>query len=332
MDSPSIIYVLRWLVADTFRQARATRVYWLMLAISGLCIAFCLSVSLEGGGNLRPEGDYLYNPRTDQPLDGPSADLGQMNLLFGAVRVQLFRDGPSAVHMLQVVLGTWVAGGVGLLLTLVWTAGFLPEFLQPGNATLLFAKPVPRWLFLVGRFLGVVLFVAFQGAIFFAGTWLALGIKTNVWLGGYLAGLPLLVFHFAVVYSFSALLAVLTRSTLACILGVVLFWIACLGINYGRHAVLALPVLAPEARPLSPLSSFAAEVGYWILPKPADMIVILEQAYQAGDHMTGLSHLPEFQYVLARERFDASLSLFTSLLFCLAMLAVAGRQLAEVDY
>ena len=36
----------------------------------------------------------------------------------------------SAVHLLELILAGGVADTLGLLLTLVWTAGFLPGFLD----------------------------------------------------------------------------------------------------------------------------------------------------------------------------------------------------------
>ena len=55
---------------------------------------------------------------------------------------------------------------------------------------MLLAKPVPRWLILAGKFAGVILFVGMQAALFFAGTWLALGLRTGIWLNEYLLGVP----------------------------------------------------------------------------------------------------------------------------------------------
>ena len=164
----------------------------------------------------------------------------------------------------------------------------------------LLAKPTPRWLFLVGKFLGVVAFVAFQGFVFFAGTWLALGIRTEVWLAGYLAGLPLLVFQFAVLYSFSLLIAVWLRSTVACVFGVVIFWALCMAINYGRHSAVSLPTLAPEAQHLSPVTRTMIEMGYWVMPKPADQLMMLEDALDAHAHKSTLSNLPEFHQARRR--------------------------------
>lgn len=333
MTAPSVIYLLRWLVRDTFRQALASRIFWIMLAVSVLATIFCLGVGIEGGGDIRPDKDYLYAPGTAKPLDRPGPELGRLSLLYGAFRVQLFRDARAAIELLYVILGTWVAGAAGLLLALVFTAGFLPEALQPNSAAVLFAKPAPRWLYVVGKYLGVVVFVAVQAALFFVATWLALGFRTGIWQVGYLAGVPILTLHFAAIYAFSVLLAVCTRNTVACVLGSVLFWIVCMAMNYARNSTLALPQLAPkEQTSLSPVSVALVETGYWVMPKPADMIVLLEDSLQAQKHKTTLSNLPEFRAVREQGKFDPVLILLSTAGFIIFILAVAGLQIGKVDY
>jgi len=71
------------------------------------------------------------------------------------------------------------------------------------------------------------------------GTWLALGIATGVFDARYLFAIPVLLLHFAAFYSFSAMLAVWTRSTVVCVFGTLLFWVMCWAMNYGRHTVVA---------------------------------------------------------------------------------------------
>jgi ABC-type transport system involved in multi-copper enzyme maturation permease subunit len=330
MSSPQIVFVFRCLVRETFRQAVASKIFWVLLAISGLCILFCLSVSIEGGDNLRPDGDYLYHG--DSPMVGPSLEAGRLGFLFGAFRVSLARDREGAVHFLQVILGNWAGGALGLLLTLIWTAGFVPEFLQPNNASVLLSKPIPRWLFLVGKYVGVLAFVALQAGIFFGGTWMALGLKTGIWSDAYLAGILILVFHFGVVFSFSLLLAVMTRSTVACVLGSISFWAACVGMNYGRHAVMALPQLGSGTHALSSFTLLVADIGYWILPKPLDYLMLLERALDASAHMATLSKLPEFQAVGSPGAGNLLGLIASSLLFVVASLVVASRQLSKTDY
>jgi hypothetical protein len=249
-----------------------------------------------------------------------------MTLAFGAWRIGLFRDGESQVHFMLLLLAEWVAGGGGTLLALVWTAGFMPEFLQPANATVLLSKPIPRWVLLMGKYLGVLTFVGFQVTVFIVGTWLALGLSTGYWVNSYLWGIPLLLLQFAAVYSFSVFLAVGTRSTLACVFGSGAFWFLCWGMNYGRHCLIALEADMP---PLRPALRGLAEAGYWILPKPVDLGMMLHSAMNAGDSFRSL---PELQKVQEMGGFSPELFLLTSLLFPMVMIFIAARQLAATDY
>ncbi len=315
MSSPEVIYAWRWLIRDTFRQSMANYVFWVMLAASAVVIFFCLSVSIEGGEALRPPDDVAVQPAH-----------GHMSLAFGAWRIPLFRDGEAQVHFVLLLLAEWIAGGGGILLALVWTAGFMPDFLQPANATVLLSKPMPRWVLLMGKYLGVLTFAGFQATVFIAGTWLALGLSTGFWVSSYLWGIPLLLLHFAAVYSFSVFLAVCTRSTLACVLGSVGFWFLCWGMNYGRHCLLALQSFMP---PLRPALRYLAEAGYWILPKPVDLGMILHGILDAGKSFRSLSELQKVQELGA---FYPELSLVTSLLFAIVMIVVAARQLSATNY
>lgn len=331
MNLASTIYALRWLVNDTFRQSLASKVFWIMLSVSALTIVFCLSVSIDGG-TVVDEGQ-LFDAKTGRDIVGPNPNPGKMTLLFGAMPVSIHRGGAEEVRLIHLFLAVWVAGAVGLLLTLVWTASFVPEFLQPSSAVVLLSKPVPRWAFLFGKYIGVVLFVALQGMLFFVGTWAALGVKTGIWNNAYLLGWPMLVLQFAVFYSLSLLIAVTWRSTMACVLGILLFWIICFGVNYGRYAMLALPTLAPqEVRPLSPLTRGLMETGYWALPKPADFMMMLEDLLDAEKDKATLSSMPEFRHGRENGLFQPFASMAASLAFGVVMIVLAGRQLNETEY
>lgn len=329
MNLPAALFVIQWLTRDTFRQALVARTFWLLLAASLLCIFFCLSIRIEGPASLKPEGEIELYGGDEKPLTGPNPHPGQMTIGFGAIRLQLARGAAAEVHFLQSLLANGVAGAAGLILMLIWTAGFLPEFLQPNAASVLLAKPVPRWSLLVGKYLGVLAFVAFQAAVFIGGTWLALGIRTGLWLPGYLLALPILLLHFAVVYSFSTLMAVYTRSTVASIFGAALFWLICSGMNYARHAVIAQPELAPEAHAYPPFVRATTEAGYWLLPKPADMLIVLDNAIGMGEH---LGRIPVFDAVQHAGRFYPELSILSSLGFAVLLLAAAAHQLSTTDY
>jgi hypothetical protein len=320
------------LVRDTFRQSFASGIAWLLLGLSTLCILVCLTVRVSGQQTLGPPGenpDFL--PRTDREAhdqhkvrqSGVTVVDGTLSLAFGAVRVPIARDIRDAVHFLQLILAAGVADTLGLLLTLVWTAGFLPGFLQAGAVSVLLAKPVPRWGLLCGKYAGVLAFVLVQAMYFVAGTWLALALRTGIWDAGYLLSAPLLLLHFAIFFSFSLLLAVCTRSTVVCVFGSIAFWGICWAMNYGRHALKAAAEVAPQGEFAASLVRLA-DIGYWLLPKPIDLGSLVFDALGAGSHFRPLpGH---------GAAWSLGLSVLTSLAFTAYILFAAARQFEQTDY
>ncbi len=332
MNANTTFSILFSLVKDTFRQSMASGICWLLLALSTICILSCASVSVEGPHSLAAPGenpDFL--PRFDKDAhdaqklkqSGVFVADGTLSLAFGAVRVAVARDVRTAVHFFQLILAAGVADTLGLLLTLVWTAGFLPGFLAPQAIAVLLAKPVPRWGLLAGKYLGVLAFVLAQAVYFVGGTWLALGMRTGIWDATYLLCVPLLLLQFAVFFGFSLLLAVCFRSTVVCVFGSIAFWGICWAINFGRHAVLAATDVAGCGK-FSTLLVRMADVSYWILPKPVDLSCLAFDALGAQTH---------FQPILEHGgSLSLGLSVLTSLLFTVYLLIAAQRQFAKTDY
>jgi ABC-type transport system involved in multi-copper enzyme maturation permease subunit len=364
MNGRSNLATFTQLIRDTFRQAWASGIFWMMLAVTAICVLLCLSVSIAQDSVLRSRDEQTYflpppSPReltpsvvavwgATRPLDslalvganhklwfsfdtnpalskreGVETIKGQMTLAFGAVKIDMRRERTDEVRFLELILGGAVAGFLGLLLALVWTVGFLPTFLEPSAAAVLLAKPAGRGQLLLGKFVGVLTFVAFQVAFFVILTWLALGLRTQVWDMTYWWCIPLLVLHFAVFYSFSVLLAVLTRSTVACVFGSLLFWLLAWGVNYGY-------VMAREMSPsLSPATVFLAKAAYWVSPKPIDAGVMLFNALDAKEHF---AKPPVFERLEAEQRFSPQLSILSSLMITCALLALAAYEFRATDY
>ena len=337
MTSNLALVTVDQLVRDTFRQSRAQGVFWLLLGISAICILLCASVSINGAVQLAGPGenpDFL--PRTEAlaheseilQRDGVAVVGGDLSLGFGAVRVPLARDAKHAVHALQLALASGVADTLGVLLALVWTAGFLPGFLDRQSISVLLAKPAPRWALLLGKYTGVLAFVLFQGAIFVGGTWLALGARTGIWDFAYLKSAPLLLLHFGIFFSVSLLLAVCTRSTVASVFGSIAFWLMCWGMNFGRHALVADVAAGSGAEFGQPLLGIV-EFGYWFLPKPADLGILVRDALGAQDFY---SQPAAFEFVQAHGQFHPVWSVAASLAFMLLIFWAAVRQFVATDY
>jgi ABC-type transport system involved in multi-copper enzyme maturation permease subunit len=326
---PGVIRIVRWMVRDTFRQSLASKLFWVMTGLTALCTVFCLGITVDipNERERHPAEIPNYLPKGADPKaqsEGIPESGGTMTLGFGLFVLDVPKFRADAVRFFQLWLAGILADTVGVLLALLWTAGFLPIFLEPHAITVLLAKPAPRWAILVGKYLGVVLFVALHATLFVAGTWVAMGLSTGVWDPTYWLAVPLLVASFAVFYAFSALLAVCTRSTVVAVFGTLLFWILCWAMNMTHHHLVAV-----EVKGVTPASSFLIETGYWVLPKPLDMSGIFFDAMKAQDYS---APLPELEAVKAKGQFHPELSVLTSLLFAAGLLALAVYEFRTADY
>jgi ABC-type transport system involved in multi-copper enzyme maturation permease subunit len=301
------LLALRLLVRDTFRQTLAEGVTQLALLLSVLSILACLTVTIE--------------PAALPPEEKPRQEV---RALFGVVRFEVAGERAEAVDALQGNLASLVADTVGVLLLLLWTAAVLPSFLAPSAIAVLLAKPVPRWSLLAGKCLGVFVFASLHALLFVGGTWLALGWRTGL-KADYLLCLPLVLLQFTVFFSFSVLLAVATRNTVACVFGTFVFWLFCWAMNFGRHAVRSTPDLQGVTGSLGG----SVEFSYWLLPRPLDMHLILTQALGVETPTGGLINLT---LLIERGYWAPALSVLASLLFAAVLFLVAVYDFLTADY
>lgn len=149
----------------------------------------------------------------------------QPALFFGAVNIPI-----QVLRMSDIItfIATWVIGTFGaaftMLISVIITASFLPNMLAKGTIDLLLVKPIHRTTLFVYKFLGGLLFMFLNTALIMVGLWLAIGLQTGVWLQSLFLLILVYTLMFAVLYSVSAVAAVLTRSPIVCILVSCLFW------------------------------------------------------------------------------------------------------------
>jgi len=117
-------------------------------------------------------------------------------------------------------MGSWIA----VLLSVIITAFFIPNMLQKGSVDLLLVKPVSRSLLLLFKFVGGLTLILLVNIFAVSGIWLALGLRSGVWANWMLLLIPIFSFFFAILYSVSTLIAVLTRSIVAAILITIGAW------------------------------------------------------------------------------------------------------------
>lgn len=246
-------------------------------------------------------------------------------ILFGVYTTDLPLPIGGLVTGIQITIVDYLAGWLGVSVAIVCTAGFVPNMMRKGSIDLLLVKPIPRPVLLLYKYLGGLLFV-FLNALFLVGaSWVVFGFTLGNWNPWYLASIGVLLFYFAVLYSLSVLVGVLTQSSLASILVTLGFWILMAGVNM-------LFVLAHDNRvQIEFPQAFVTvlDAVHFILPRLSDMAALNQRALLEANGM--LATLSE-EMRGATSRFSWTETLATSFGFIAVMLTLACWRFTRRDY
>lgn len=172
-----------------------------------------------------PPGEARYTVTSKgTTADDALAWRHEPTILFG-INLSFFtmslREG---VYTLQKRLVNDAGAWITLLVSIVVTAGFIPNMLRKGALDLYIAKPISRPMLLIYKYLGGLLYVLILISVLVFGVWIAIGLRTGLWTTNFLALIPLITFYFAILYAVSTLAGVLTRSMLMAIVATVFAW------------------------------------------------------------------------------------------------------------
>jgi hypothetical protein len=103
------------------------------------------------------------------------------------------------------------------------------------------------------------------------------------------------------------------------------FWFICWGMNIGRHAIVTMQGF--EKMPAS--FRWLTEAGYWFLPKPADLGIILFNGLGAHDFVPQNA---VFEAVQQQNLFQPGWSVTTSLVFTAVTIVLAAHHFLTTDY
>jgi ABC-2 type transport system permease protein len=179
------------LITDTFREALARKIFWVLFGLSTLLILFflfLLRIDLVAGATATIS---LFG----RPA-GPDANVDRLvRGVYGGIATFLY---------------TW-----GMFLAVFASAGLVPSVLEPGRIELLLSKPLSRTHILLGRFVGNVLVVFLNTTFLVLGVWTILGVKTGIWSPGFLIAIATTTFMFAVLLAVVVLIGVWLESAAA---------------------------------------------------------------------------------------------------------------------
>jgi ABC-type transport system involved in multi-copper enzyme maturation permease subunit len=270
--------IARALLKDAFYQVLDNKVFR-MLVIVAMCLI--LPTFLVGA---RDDGIHvLFGWKTFTYDEVFSA--------FGAPLPRVHNLNVAFIQGAQTVVVQGLAGSVGILFCIAATAFFIPRMLEKGAADLLFSKPVSRVVLLVARYASGLLFVAVLAFVLVLGMHVGFLVASGYSDPGFLWSALTLVYTFALIHSFSTLIAVFTRSSVAAILSTLIFFTfnACIqgvwvnkehGASVQREQRDAEDGEKLEPHEPHPIVSFligTLDVLHWTLPKTHDADVLTKK-------------------------------------------------------
>jgi hypothetical protein len=189
------------IIRDGYRELNARKLFWIAILLSGVVV---LAFALVGSNN----GNIaIAGWRTPLPL-------AAIGLTTEALYKLLF---------LQFGVGFWLAW-VSTILALVTTAGMIPDFVTGGAIDLTLSKPIGRVRLFLTKYTAGLLFVALQVTTFTVASFVVLGFRAGAWEPGLFLAIPIMILFFSYLFCVSALVGLLTRSTIAALIVTMLFW------------------------------------------------------------------------------------------------------------
>jgi ABC-type transport system involved in multi-copper enzyme maturation permease subunit len=150
--------------------------------------------------------------------------LHEPEILFGVYGLGTNRSIRNCVYYVEKwmvhEIGSWIA----ILVGVVVTSFFIPNMLRKGTLDLFISKPIKRTTLLIYKYIGGLTFMLAITMFTVGGVWLAIGLSSGIWSPGFVWVVPAMVFYFAILYSVSTLVGVLTRSPILAILVTCVLW------------------------------------------------------------------------------------------------------------
>ena len=161
-------------------------------------------------------GKYAFDcevPNMASSLNWPVT----MWFFFGATEIDTLPLG-LALFLIEDQVVNGIGSAILLLISVIITAFFIPNMLRKGALDLIIAKPIGRVPLLIYKYLGGCTFIFLVTTYTIGSLWLVLGLRTGHYDPRILVIIPAVTFTFALLYAFSVLIAVYTRSAIAAIL------------------------------------------------------------------------------------------------------------------
>lgn len=192
------------ILLDSLRMLHARKMFWVTLWLSALVGVVYMSIALEEDGF-----SVMFGMRKWENAI-MKAGTAEGEWLY----VNLF---------VQFIYRLWLGVGA-ILLALISTVSVFPEFTREGAVEIALSKPVSRLKLFVTKYLGCLLFVAIQSALFSVLVFVAFIWRLDYVNWSIFWVVPVIVFAFSLIHCVQVLVGILTRSSMVALLVGICFW------------------------------------------------------------------------------------------------------------
>ncbi|MFO0834013.1 MAG: hypothetical protein U0638_03510 [Phycisphaerales bacterium] len=206
------------LLVDAYRELNAKKLFWVTLILSGVLVGAFACVGLDA------QGITIFK----WSLPVPMFNTRTMNV--GFFYKFLF---------LQFGVALWLAWAA-MILAVISTAAIIPDFVSGGAVELALSKPIGRVRLFLTKYVMGLLFVTLQVGVFSLASFLVIGLRGGAWEVRLFLAVPIVVGVFSFLFCVSALVGLLTRSTIAALLLTLLFWIFLFILNAADSSTLMI--------------------------------------------------------------------------------------------
>ena len=197
---------------DAYRELNAKKMFWIVLALSLVCVAALACVGLF------------------EETDSKGIVHRGVSMLFWKIPIPIFDyvnlSKKTFYNLMFYTVGfsiwlTWAA----TILALVSTAGIIPEFITGGAVEMVLSKPIGRLRLFLTKYAAGLLFVTLQVSVFALASWLVIGLRAGAWEPVLFLAIPIVVAMFSFLFAFEVLIGMLTRSAIAALLITLCLWL-----------------------------------------------------------------------------------------------------------
>lgn len=206
------------LLVDAYRELNAKKLFWVTLILSGVLVGAFACVGLDA------QGITIFK----WSLPVPMFNTGTMSV--GFFYKFLFVQFGVALWL------SWAA----MILAVISTAAIIPDFVSGGAVELALSKPIGRVRLFLTKYVMGLLFVTLQVGVFSLASFLVIGLRGGAWEPRLFMAIPIVVAVFSFLFCVSALVGLLTRSTIAALLLTLLFWIFLFILNAADSSTLMI--------------------------------------------------------------------------------------------